>query len=88
MKIILLAFVGSLLLLAITTANADGTFRCGSKIINAGDHRDEVLKHCGKPTSGEESWTWTYERGSEQNAVVLHFNADGEVDRIEESDGM
>jgi len=34
-----------------TTATADGPFRCGSKIIDAGMTLAEVLEYCGEPTS-------------------------------------
>ncbi len=25
--------------------------RCGSKLVNTGDHKSKILKHCGEPTS-------------------------------------
>ena len=87
MKLSLLTFFGSLLLLAFTMVSADDTFRCGGKIIEVGDAREDVLEHCGKPTS-EEGWTWTYERGAEKFTVRVHFDADGSVNRIEEGDGI
>lgn len=33
------------------TVMADGAFHCGSKIIDVGMTRDEVLEFCGEPTS-------------------------------------
>jgi hypothetical protein len=33
------------------TAIANGPFRCGSKIIDAGMTQAEVLEYCGEPTS-------------------------------------
>jgi hypothetical protein len=79
--------IGSALLLVITTANADDSFRCGTHIIDVGDQREEVLEHCGQPTT-EEGWTWTYDRGPEEMRVLVHFEADGTVGRIEEGDAM
>ena len=33
------------------TARADESFRCGSKLIGVGMTQNEVLSHCGEPTS-------------------------------------
>jgi len=87
MNFSMITFVGSALLLAATSVNADDSFRCGSHIIDVGDPREDVLEYCGKPTI-EEGWTWTYERGSEELRMVIHFDADGTVARIHEGDTM
>jgi len=87
MKFLMFTLIGGALLLAITTANADDSFRCGSHIIDVGDPREDVLEYCGKPTM-EEGWTWTYDRGSEEMRRVIHFDADGTVARIHEGDTM
>ena len=87
MKHSLFIMIGSLLVLAISSANADDRFECGQHMIHIGDERSEVLEHCGKPTT-EEGWTWTYDRGSEEMRVLVHFEADGTVGRIEVGDTM
>jgi hypothetical protein len=87
MKFAIALFVDSLFFLMIASANAGESFRCGSHIIDVGDDRETVLEHCGQPTT-EEGWTWTYDRGPEKLKVLVHFDADGSVNRIEEGDGM
>jgi hypothetical protein len=85
MKFSAIIFVACLL--ASGAASADDSFSCGSHIVSVGDNRDTVLEHCGQPTTRDGA-TWTYDRGSEQFDVIVHFNADGAVSRIEERDGM
>jgi hypothetical protein len=87
MKYSIGVLIGSALLLAFSAASADDAFRCGQHNIKLGDSREHVLEHCGKPAS-ESGWTWTYDRGSEELSVVVHFEADGTVNRIEEGDGI
>jgi len=45
--------------------------------------RSKVLEYCGQPTS-KRGWTMVYDRGPEKFNMLIHFNADGTVDRIEE----
>ncbi len=80
-------FVSSLFFLVTATANADGSFRCGSDLVEIGDARETVLQRCGEPTS-QEGWNWTYDRGPEEFTVHVHFDANGAVDQIKEGDGM
>jgi hypothetical protein len=87
MKFIHAIFVSSLFFLVITAANADESFRCGSYLVETGDDRETVLERCGQPTT-EEGWTWTYDRGPEEFKVIVHFDANGSVNRIEEVDPM
>jgi hypothetical protein len=85
MKFIHAIFVSSLFFLVITAANADESFRCGSYLVEIGDNRETVLEHCGQPTA-EKGWTWTYDRGPEKFNVLVHFGANGSVNKIEEGD--
>ena len=87
MKFSTFMFVGSLLVLAINTACADDRFECGQHMVHIGDQRSEVLEHCGQPTT-EEGWTWTYDRGSEELPVTVHFEPDGTVGRIQKGDTL
>lgn len=68
-------------------AAADGTFRCGSKLVEPGMSQAEVLGHCGEPTtrtvetedvrsgpqvSGKtEVSRWTYESYSATRVLVF-----------------
>ena len=45
-------------------AKADTSFRCGTQLVSIGDTRDEVIHHCGRPTSID---TW------EENRVLKDF---------------
>jgi hypothetical protein len=45
--------------------------------------KDKVLEYCGHPTS-ERGWTFVYDRGPEKFNMLVHFGADGTVNRIEE----
>jgi hypothetical protein len=74
------------LILGVSIAAADDSFRCGQHIIDVGDAREKVLEYCGQPTT-REGWTWTYEK-EERLSVLIHFEADGTVGRIEEGEGL
>lgn len=41
------------------SANADSSFRCGTKLVSLKDSRDEVINLCGEPTSVN---SWVEER--------------------------
>ena len=74
------------LILVASTAAADDSFRCGQHIIDIGDAREKVLEYCGEPTT-REGWTWTYKK-EDRLGVIIHFEADGTVGRIEEGEGL
>ena len=74
-----------LLLLFALPAFAEVGFRCGTHLIDVGDMQEDVLKHCGEPTS-QSGWTWTYDRGPTQLDIIVHFEADGTVNRIQNAD--
>jgi hypothetical protein len=72
---------------AFSTALADGTFRCGSKLINVGMTQSEVLQYCGEPAtkdvedhdirSGKQVvgrtavWRWTYTIAGRTRVLVF-----------------
>ena len=78
-------FCSSVFFLGVTVANADDSFWCGSYIVEIGDNQETVREHCGQPAT-EEGWTWTYDRGPEKFKVLVHFGANGSVNKIEEGD--
>ena len=65
-------------------AYADGSMRCGSHIISAGERNSasmyEVLKKCGEPTNRSGN-TWVYEKSGGARRIVV-FDASGRVSRI------
>ncbi len=79
--------VALLLGLAASAAQADGDFRCGSKIITTGMTQSEVLDACGEPAtkdvedvdvrSGNQVvgrtavWRWTYEYSGTKRVLVF-----------------
>jgi hypothetical protein len=89
MKYCAIAFI---LVIFTTTARAEDTLRCGSKIVRTGMTSADVRKFCGKPSATEvevhdvrsggrvvgktELNIWTYNRASGQNAAVLEFDQD------------
>jgi len=78
------------IVLSVTAAAADDSFRCGGKIIAAGMTQSEVLQYCGAPTSKTDEQVpvrsgnqvvgktlmsrWTYESYSATR--VLEFDQD------------
>jgi hypothetical protein len=80
----------STLLLLTTSALAEDTLRCGSKIVQTGMTMTEVKKYCGNPSSTSieeqdvragprvvgktEIHTWRYDRASGQRTAVLEFD--------------
>lgn len=78
------------ILLISTTAHANDTLRCGSKIVDTGMSMDEVKKYCGTPSSTEveehdvrsgnrvvgktQLNIWRYNRSSQQKTAVLQFD--------------
>ena len=82
----ILASLGLLigLVLASTAALGD-SFYCGTHIIEEGDSKAKVEEYCGQPTSQSYDH-WVYDRGENKFTITLHFDADGTVERIEETD--
>lgn len=74
--------VGLVWVMFLSTAVA-GSFRCGSHLIEEGMERSKVREYCGEPAS-ENGWTWHYDRGAGSMNMLVHFDADGTVNRIEE----
>jgi hypothetical protein len=84
-----LIFLAAILFLA-TSAGAEDSLRCGSKIVQTGMTMEEVKKYCGNPSSTaiEEQdvrsgprvvgktqiHTWRYDRASGQRTAVLEFD--------------
>ena len=68
-----------------STAALGESFYCGRHIIDEGDSKAKVEEHCGKPTSQSYD-QWVYDRGEEKFTITLHFDADGKVDQIQQTD--
>jgi len=83
MKIVIRTLMVCLLWAMVPATSVAESFRCGSHIIEQGMDRSKVLEYCGQPTS-KRGWTMVYDRGPEKFNMLIHFNADGTVDRIEE----
>ncbi len=80
------------LIWATTSAVAEDTLRCGSKIVRTGMTMAEVKKYCGNPSSTAveehdvragpsvvcktEIHTWVYNRSSGQRTAILEFDQD------------
>jgi hypothetical protein len=79
---ILISLSLTVLVFAAANAPADVGFRCGSRLIDVGDAREDVLEHCGEPTT-RSGYDWIYERGPSQFDILVHFEPDGTVSRIE-----
>lgn len=60
-------------------------FYCGTHIISEGLSEDEVLKYCGRPEQRQGD-TWVYARGAEKLDVQLHFDGEGQLERITDLD--
>jgi hypothetical protein len=68
-----------------STAAIGSTFYCGTHIIEEGDSKAKVEENCGPPTSQSYD-QWVYDRGENEFTITLHFEGDGTVNRIEETD--
>jgi hypothetical protein len=59
--------VGALIAVAVPSAHADDTMRCGTRLVSSGDGKDKVRALCGEPTSvsfvGVQSAPGYYYRG-------------------------
>jgi len=86
MKIINGVLIACLLSVMFPSISVAESFRCGSHLIEEGMQRSKVLEYCGQPTE-EAGWKWHYDRGPEGFKILVHFDADGKVDRIEEQSG-
>ena len=84
MKIIARLSLLTGLVLASTAALGD-PFYCGTHIIEEGDSKAKVEENCGQPTSRSED-RWVYDRGENEFTITLHFEGDGTVNRIEETE--
>jgi len=76
---------GLVIVTALALAQNVGTFRCGTHLVQHGDSKATVEEHCGEP-SFQSYDQWTYDRGSTEFTITLHFEADGTVNRITETD--
>ena len=83
MKIFNGALITGIVCVMFLSTAAAGSFRCGSHLIEEGMERSKVREYCGEPTS-ENGWTWHYDRGAGGMKTLVHFDADGTVNRIEE----
>ena len=83
MKIFSGVLIACLLSVMFLSTSVAESFRCGSHLIEEGMQRSKVLEYCGQPTE-EAGWTWHYDRGPEGPSMLVHFGADGTVNRIEE----
>jgi len=83
MKIFNGALIACLPSVVFLSTSVAGSFSCGSHLIEEGMQRSKVLEYCGEPTE-EAGWTWHYDRGPEGLKMLVHFGADGTVNRIEE----
>jgi len=83
MKIINGALIAGLVWVMFLSTSVAGSFRCGSHLIEEGMEKSKLLEYCGQPTR-EEGWTWHYDRGPGGLNMLVHFDADGTVNRIEE----
>ena len=83
MKTVYVALIACLLSVMFLSTSVADSFRCGSHLIEEGMHRSKVLEYCGPPTE-EKGWTWHYVRGTEGLKTLIHFDADGTVNRIED----
>lgn len=74
-----------ILFFLIEPAIADDSMRCGSHVIDAdaleAPTMDDVLEKCGEPDERLGA-TWVY-KGQGKLTRRLHFNANGELNRIE-----
>ena len=72
-------------LLMICTGAVAETFRCDGHIIERGMNSSEVRKHCGPPDAENliDGRSWSYNRGTTGMTIVVHFYANGDVERIE-----
>lgn len=75
----------SVIFAGLALAQNVGTFRCGTHLIQPGDSKATVEEHCGEPSFRSYD-QWIYDRGSTEFTVTLHFEADGTVNRITETD--
>jgi hypothetical protein len=84
MKTFQLVFIGIATFLS-SSAMAD-SFYCGTHIIDESSNKVQVLEHCGEPASQTEI-QWIYDRGEDPD-ILVHFEADGSINRIEEQTGL
>ena len=63
-----------------TSAWAQSSFRCGTRLVQVGDTKDKVYRACGKPTIRQEGRigtggldVWYYNLGSGRRSVMFKF---------------
>ena len=83
MKFFYGTLIAGLLGMIVPSTSFAESFRCGSHVIETGMEQSKVREYCGPPTE-EAGWTWHYDRGPGRMTMLVHFEADGTVNRIEE----
>ena len=68
----------TILIAAPNLAEAQGHFRCGTKLVRVGNTKSQILSWCGPPDvenpgRDEGGATWIYTRGSARFSVILRF---------------
>jgi hypothetical protein len=78
-------FLGIAILSLLAQPAIAGSLRCGTHVIEGGaldaPTRDEILKKCGEPDDRRGD-IWVYQKEG-QLTRLLHFNPNGELDRVE-----
>ena len=64
-------------------ALATDSFRCSTHVISQGLEQSKVLQYCGEPSERRDSDTWVYDRGAEHQVMVVTFDSEHRILRIE-----
>ncbi len=64
-------------------ALATDSFRCSTHVISQGLEQSKVLQYCGEPSERRTSDTWVYDWGAERQIMIVTFDSDHRILRIE-----
>lgn len=83
-QLLIRTLLATLLLSVCATTLASGSMRCGTRLVEQGMTKDDVVKICGEPTTTEKYGSvWIYDQKPSEMLKVLTF-VNGEVDFIDE----
>lgn len=72
----------ALAVIPLADAFATDSFRCGTHVISQGLAQHELVQYCGEPAE-KHGDTWIYDWGPERQTMVVHFDMDLKIDRIQ-----